>query len=90
MPPGSFARTVEGVGAKIRHEEETEEEKRERGAKGGWCPSLTCHEDGRHVMTVNAEQIGSGGKEERLGGGGGVEAGGDRWQSWPSANHTET
>lgn len=26
-------------------------------------------------MTVNAEQIGSGGKEERLGGGGGVEVG---------------
>lgn len=27
-----------------------------------------CHEDGRHVMTVNAEQIGSVGKEERPGG----------------------
>lgn len=44
--------------------------RKKRGVKGGWRLPLTYHEDGRHVMIVNAEQIGSGGKEEWLGGGG--------------------
>lgn len=52
---------------KRRRKEEGEDEDEE--VKGGWRPPLTHREDGRHVMTVNAEQIGSEGKEERPGGG---------------------
>lgn len=30
----------------------------EKGVKVAWCLPLICHEDGRHIMTANVEQIG--------------------------------
>lgn len=60
-----FARTSEEVPRKLIREKEEEAEEEKTEVKRVASARLeTCHDAGRLIMTVNAEQIGSGGKEE--------------------------